>query len=75
MQELPDKLQISGKRYRIFLLEIEKKESKKLKRQISQSPQYNQIRQSQSRRGNVYMETDQDLGISGNAGTTPKYSF
>ena len=60
------------------MFEIEKKEIKKLKcfhkltEKISQSPQYNQSRQSQSSRGNVYEETDQELGISGNTGTIPK---
>ena len=45
------------------MLEIEKKESKtlntfqKLLEQISQSPQYNQSRQGQSCRGDVYEET------------------
>ena len=38
---------------------------------ISQSPQYNQGRQSQSSRGNVYKETYQELGISGNTVTIP----
>ena len=53
-------------------LEIEKKETKKLKtfqkllEKISQSPQHNQSRKSQKCRGNVYEETDQELGISGN---------
>ena len=45
----------------MLLFEIEKKESKttfqKLIKWISQSPQYNQSRQSQSSRGNVYEET------------------
>ena len=51
----------------MLLLETEKKESKNLKpiqkllEQINQSPQYNQRRQSQNRRGNVYEETDQEL--------------
>ena len=38
---------------------------------MSQSPQYNQSRQSQSSasRENVSKETDQELGISGNTGT------
>ena len=49
------KSQISGKRCKILLLEIERKESKtlntfqKLLDQISQSPQYNQSMQGQSR--------------------------
>ena len=58
LQKLPDKSQISGKRQWILLLEIEKKESKtlclknfqKILEQISQSPQYNQSRQSQTSR-------------------------
>ena len=63
LQKLPDKSQISGKRQWILLLEIVKKESKtlntfqKLLEQISQSPQYNQSRQGQSSRENVYEET------------------
>ena len=63
LQKLPDKSQISGKRQWILLWEIEKKESKtlntfqKLLEQISQSPQYNQSRQDQSSRRNVYEET------------------
>ena len=67
-----------GKRQWILLLEIEKKESKtlntfqKLLEQISQSPQYNQSRQSQSSKGTVYEETHQELDISGNTGTIPK---
>ena len=75
---LPDKLQISGKRQRILLLEIEKNESKKLKsfqkilEQISQSPQYNQCRQNQSSRGIVYEKNNQELDIAGNTGTIPK---
>ena len=38
---------------------------------MSQSPQYNQSRQSQSSasRENVSKETDQELGIFGNTGT------
>ena len=38
----------------------------------SQSGQYNQSKQSQSSasRGNIYKETDQELGISGYTGTT-----
>ena len=61
----------------ILLLEIEKKESKKLTtfqkllEQISQNPQYNQSRQIQSSRGNVYEETDQELGIPENTGIIP----
>ena len=61
--------------------EIEEIESKnlktflKLREYISQSPQYNHSRQSQSSRGNVYEETDQELVISGNTGTIPKQSF
>ena len=54
------------------------KESKKLKvfqkllKQIIQSPQYIQGRQSQSCGENVYEENDQELGISGNTGTISK---
>ena len=56
------------------MLEIEKKESKlqKLLEQISQSLQYNQSMQNQGIRGNVYEETDQELGISRNTGTISK---
>ena len=36
---------------------------------MSQSPQHNQSRQSQSSGGNAYEETDQELCISGNTGT------
>ena len=62
LQELLDKSkpQISRKRLKILLLEIKKKEIKKLKifqnllEKISQSPQYIQKRQSQSIRVNVY---------------------
>ena len=55
---------------------IEKMESKKLKTfqkllEISESPQYNQSRLSQSSRRNVYEETDQELDISGNTGRYP----
>ena len=63
LQKLPDKSQISGRRQWILLLEIEKKVRKtlntfqKLLEQISQSPQYNQSRQGQSSRENVYEET------------------
>ena len=59
-----------------ILMETEKKESKKLKnfqklfQQISQSQQYKQSRQSS--RGNVYKETGQEPGISGNTGTITK---
>ena len=48
----------------------------KLLEQISQCPQCSQRRQSQSSRGNVYGETDQEPGnrhISGNTGTIPKH--
>ena len=49
LQKLPDKSQISGKRQWIFLLEIQKNESKtlntfqKLLKEISQSSQYNRV--------------------------------
>ena len=78
LQKLPDNSQILGKIQWILFLEIEKKESKTLKtfkklhEQISQSPQYNQNRQSQISRGNSYEETDQELDISRNIGTIPK---
>ena len=63
LQKLPDKSQISGKRQWILLLEIETKGSdtlntfQKLFKQISQKIQYNQSRQGQSSRENVYEET------------------
>ena len=62
----------------MLLLEIEKKESKKIKifqkllEQIIQSPQYNQRGQCQSIGRNVYEETDQEIDMSGNTGTTAK---
>ena len=62
----------------MLLLEIEKKESKKIKifqkllEQISQSPQYNQRGQCQSSGRNVYEETDQEIDMSGNTGSTAK---
>ena len=62
LQKLSDKSQISRKRQWILLLEIEKKESEalntfqKLLEWISLSPQYNQSRQGQSSRENVYEE-------------------
>ena len=69
----------SGKKQGILLLlEIEKKECKTLKtfrkllKKSSQSPQYNQSRETKSSRGNTYEETDQELDISGNIGTIPK---
>ena len=68
----------SGKKQGILLLEIDKKEYiilksfRKLLRQISQSPQYNQRRESQRSRANAYEETDQELDISGSIGTIPK---
>ena len=49
-------------------MESEKRGKKKLKtfpkllQRISQSPQYNQSRQSQSSRGNVYKEMTKNLG-------------
>ena len=49
----------------------ELKAFQKLFEQISQSPQFNRSRQSQSNRGNVFKETDQELGISGNTGAYP----
>ena len=78
LQELPDKSQISGKRQGILMLEIEKIESKNLKtfqkllEQVSHSPQYNESRQSQSRKENVDQETDQELCIPGNTDNIPK---
>ena len=62
----------------MLLLEIEKKESKKIKifqkllEQISHSPQYNQRGQCQSSGRNVYEETDQEIDMSGNTGSTAK---
>ena len=62
------------------MLEIEKKEIKKLKTYqkllewMNQSPWYNQGRYIQSRRGNVYKKTDQEPGIS-ETGTILKLSF
>ena len=59
----------------MLLLEIQKKEIKKLKsfqkllEEISQSSWENQSRQSQSSRENIYKETDQELDISGNTFT------
>ena len=64
-----------------MLLKIEKKEIKKLKtvqnliEQISHSSRYDQRKQSQSIRGYVYEETDQELEISGNTSTILKKSF
>ena len=54
LQELPEKIPISAKKNRKFLLKIDKKESKKLKRfeklleQMSQGSQYNQSKYNQS---------------------------
>ena len=76
--QINDKFQEKGRRYylRISLLEIEKKESKKLRTFRNYSSRltrvlrkYNRSRQSQSSNGNVYEETEQELGISGNNGT------
>ena len=76
---LLQKSQISGKRQWILLLEMEKKEIKtlntfqKLLEQISQSLQYNQSKQGQKSRGNVYEETvNNQLEKSGNTLTIPK---
>ena len=44
----------------------------KLLEKICQSSWCNHSRQKQSSRGNVYEKTDEELGISGNAGTIPK---
>ena len=68
----------SGKKQGILLLEIDKKEYiilksfRKLLRQISRRPQYNQSRESQRSRGNALEEIDQELDISGSIGTIPK---
>ena len=84
-QKLPDKSQNSGKRQWILLLEIVKKERKtlnpfqKLLEQISQSPQYNRIRQGaiQAARAVEEMFIDEETAkktsqISENAGSIPK---
>ena len=55
----------------MLLLEIEERESKNLEL-ISQSVKYNQSRQSQNSRRNVYGETDQELDLSGNTGIIRK---
>ena len=61
-----------------IIVENWEKGSKKLKtfqkllQQISESPQYNQSRQSRSSRGFVYEETDKEQDISGNTVTKPK---
>ena len=68
LQKLPDKSQISQEKEWILQLEIEKRERKTLKifqklvKQISQILQYYQSRKSQRSIGNVYKETDQELG-------------
>ena len=49
------------------MLKIEEMESKKLKK----SSQYNQSRQTQSRRENVYVKTNQELALHGNTSTIP----
>ena len=53
------------------MLEIQKKESKELKA-FQKLLKYNHRSLSQSSRGNVYEETEQELGISDNIGTIPK---
>ena len=62
---VPNKWQISGKRYRMFLRETEKNESKKIKTysEITRAdyPQCNQRRESHSSRTNVYRKTDLEL--------------
>ena len=79
VQEVPDKSQISRKRWRILLLGIEKEESRKLNifrnyssRLVTVHHQHNQSGQIQSSKGNVYEKTDQELGIPENTGTIPK---
>ena len=64
---------------RISLLEIEKKESKNFKKSqklLKYNPEPESSVQSEQvepeKQRNVYKETDQELGISGNTGTIPK---
>ena len=76
---LPNKSQIPGKREGILLLEIEEKESKKLKTfsQLLEQIRESSVQSEQSKTARAaeemfHQETDQELGISGNTGIIPK---